>query len=147
MSFETASLTPVVRVNSRLTYAHLRALDHALLHDNLSAARQAFASLQEDAPDLAEIVRASPHPADSPRRLLKQLAVALRHGQMAVAQQAFIQFQDAATVDSRHPFQAPAQPRPTPDRRTVSSAAGRIAQSRPCQHRPVKYSLTKAVPV
>jgi hypothetical protein len=109
MNFETASLAPAVRGASRLTYAHLRALDHALLHDNLSAARQAFASLQEDAPDLAEIVRAAPHRADSPRRrLLKQLAAALSHGQVAVAQLAFLQFQDAATVDSRHPFQVQA---------------------------------------
>ena len=106
MNFETASPAPAARSVSRLTYAHWRALDQALLHDNLTVARQAFANLQEAAPDLAEIATATPHPADSPRRrLLKQLAAALCHGQMAVAQLAFIQFQDAATVDSRHPFQ------------------------------------------
>ena len=105
MNFETASVAPAVRGASRLTYAHLRALDHALLHGNLPTARQAFASLQEDAPDLAEIVRLPSHPGDSPRRrLLKQLAAALDNGQLAVAQRAFVQFQDASTVDSRHPF-------------------------------------------
>ncbi len=105
MNNATVATLSATRGAYRLTYAHFRALDHALLHGNLDAARQAFSNLQEDAPDLAEIVHAAPLSEDSPRRTrLKRLAQALQNGDLEAAQTAFIQFQENVMADSHQPF-------------------------------------------
>jgi len=105
MSLETTSLAAAPRRANRLTYLHFRALDHALLHADLTAAREAFSNLQDDSPHLAAIVHAIPIQGESPRRIsLQQLAQALHKGELPAAQLAFSQFQVNATVDSRHPY-------------------------------------------
>jgi hypothetical protein len=79
--------------NHRRIYADIRALDRALVLEDLPAARAAFNRLQEDSPLIAEAVTHDPFPAKTrPLRALKSLARCLVSGDLPGARQAFESF-------------------------------------------------------
>ena len=81
------------RGNYRRTYADFRALDHALMADDLQAAQEAFSRLQDDSIEFAEAVSHHPFPTDNPHlRALKELGRALIRGDLVVAKRSFLQF-------------------------------------------------------
>jgi hypothetical protein len=102
MSSATASL-PSNRTTSsfagnrrdyRWTYTDFRALDRALVSDDLGAAQEAFTRLQEDSFPIAEAVSHHPFADDPPHlRALKDLGRALISGDLHGAKHAFQQFQ------------------------------------------------------
>jgi hypothetical protein len=101
MSSETAIRQPVQSANPfggsprdyRWTYSDFRALDRALVSDDLDAARDAFARLQEDSSVLAEAVSNHPFPSDTPHlRAIKELGRYLLSGDLPGAKMAFHRF-------------------------------------------------------
>lgn len=76
--------------NYRRIYADIRALDRALVLEDLPAARQAFTRLQTDSPFIAEAMSRDPFPAKTrPLRALEVLGRCLLNGDLAGARQAF----------------------------------------------------------
>ena len=76
----------------RRTFVSFRTLEHALLSDDLSTARDAFARIKEDSP-LAEVLSHDPFPEDNDRvRALKDLGDCLLRGDLAGAKQAAQKF-------------------------------------------------------
>jgi len=85
---------PNAKGNYRRTFADYLALDRALAIDDLRAAREAFARLQEDSPPLAQAVSTDPFPHDNFHlRALKELGRALVSGDLRRAKHAFHRFQ------------------------------------------------------
>ena len=79
--------------NYRRTFADIRALDRALVEEDLPAARAAFSRLQEDSPLIAEAVSRDPFPVKTrPLRALKTLGRCLLIGDLPRARQAFEMF-------------------------------------------------------
>lgn len=79
--------------NYRRTYADIRALDRALVLEDLPAAREAFNRLQEDSPLIADAVSHDPFPVKTrPLRALKTLGRYLMIGDLPRARQAFEMF-------------------------------------------------------
>lgn len=76
--------------NYRRTYADLRALDRALVLEDLPAARDAFNQLKKDSPLIAEAVSHDPFAVKSrPLRALKALGRCLLRGNLSGARRAF----------------------------------------------------------
>lgn len=79
--------------NYRRTYADIRALDRALVLEDLPAARAAFSRLQEDSPFFADAVSRDPFTLKTrPLRAIKALARSLLNGDLPRARQAFEMF-------------------------------------------------------
>lgn len=97
MLTETASVSARIACNGaelsgnyRRTYADIRALDRALILEDLPAARDAFNRLQKDSPLIAEAVSHDPIPVRSrPLRALKALGRCLLRGNLPGARRAF----------------------------------------------------------
>lgn len=76
--------------HSRRTYADIRALDRALVAEDLPAAREAFHRLQEDSPLIAAALSHDPFPARTrPLQALRMLGRCLLRGDMPGARRAF----------------------------------------------------------
>jgi hypothetical protein len=76
--------------NYRRTYADLRALDRALILEDLSAARDAFNQLQQDSPLIARAMSHELFPIKSrPLRAIKVLGRCLLRGNLPAARRAF----------------------------------------------------------
>ncbi|HEY8996205.1 MAG TPA: hypothetical protein VIM71_16180 [Lacunisphaera sp.] len=76
--------------NYRRTYADLRALDRALILEDLSAARDAFNRLQQDSPLIAKVMSRELFPIKSrPLRAIKALGRCLLRGNLSAARRAF----------------------------------------------------------
>lgn len=81
---------PGLPCNSPRTFADIRALDRALIQEDLPAARAAFNRLQEDSPVIAEALSRHPFPAETrPLRALKALGRCLLSGDLPRARRAF----------------------------------------------------------
>jgi hypothetical protein len=80
--------------NNRRIYTDIRALDRALVSEDLTAARAAFNQLQEDSPLIAGAVSHDPFPvkARRPLRALQTLERCLASGDLPGARQAFDSF-------------------------------------------------------
>jgi hypothetical protein len=77
----------------RRIYADIRALDRALVSEDLTAARAAFIRLQEDSPLIAEAVSHDPFPVKTrPQAALKTLDRCLLSGDRPGAPPAFDAF-------------------------------------------------------
>lgn len=78
---------------SRRTYADIRALDRALVLDDLPAARAAFRRLQEDSPFIAAALSRDPFPIKTrPLQALQTLGRCLLRGNLPGARRAFEMF-------------------------------------------------------
>lgn len=76
----------------RRVYSDIRALDRALVSDNLPAAREAFNRLQQDSPQVATASH-DPFPPRTQRlRALRLLGRCLLRGNLAAAKRAFEHF-------------------------------------------------------
>jgi hypothetical protein len=79
--------------NYRRTYADIRALDRALMLEDLPAARKAFTQLQKDSPFIADALSHDPFPPKSrPLRALKLLGRCLLSGNLSGARSALDMF-------------------------------------------------------
>jgi hypothetical protein len=80
-------------LDSRRTFADIRALDRALTLADLPSARAAFHRLQKDSPLIAEAVSNEPFPVRGrPRQALQTLAVCLMRDDLSGARKAFDTF-------------------------------------------------------
>jgi hypothetical protein len=77
----------------RRMFSDFLALDRALMADDLMAAQEAFARLQDDSIEFADAVSRHPFPSDNPHlRALKDLGRALIDGDLIGAKQSFLRF-------------------------------------------------------
>ncbi|HVU18646.1 MAG TPA: hypothetical protein VHD32_17210 [Candidatus Didemnitutus sp.] len=81
------------RGSYRRTFSDFLALDRALMADDLVAAQEAFARLQDDSIELADAVSRHPFPSDTPHvRALKDLGRALIDGDLMGAKKSLLRF-------------------------------------------------------